>query len=119
MKNLSAVSVNPALSRAVLLLLLVSLSGLERVEGQTTSGTLIGQVLGASGGGLGEVRVVAVNERNSNTRAVLANQEGIYHFYFLTPGLYTITASHDGYADGSVNHFEIPLNVTTPLRPPD
>src|SRR5262249_41395102 len=40
-------------------------------------------------------------------------------FYFLTPGLYTITASHDGYSDGSVNHFEIPLNVTTPLRPPD
>jgi hypothetical protein len=97
----------------------LSVTGIERVAGQTTSGTLIGQVLGVTGAGLGDVKVVAVNERNSNTRAVLTNQEGTYHFYFLTPGLYTITASHDGYTDGSVNHFEIPLNVTTPLRPPD
>ena len=119
MKHFSVAPSSPALTRAVLLLVLLSASGIERVIAQTTSGTLIGQVLGASGGGLGEVKVVAVNERNSNTRAVLTNQDGIYHFYFLTPGLYTITASHDGYSDGSVNHFEIPLNVTTPLRPPD
>jgi hypothetical protein len=67
---------------------------------------------------LSDAKVVVVNEVNSNTHAVRTSQQGAYSFYFLSPGLYTITASHDGYADGNVIHVEIPLNVITPVRAP-
>jgi hypothetical protein len=89
------------------------------VEAQTTSGTIVGQVYDDTSKGFPDVKVVVVNEVNSNTRAILTNQQGVYSFYFLSPGLYSITASHEGYSDGTVIHFEVPLNVITPLRPPD
>src|SRR5579862_6711476 len=89
------------------------------VSGQTTSGTLIGQVLDSARKGLPEVKVTVVNELNRNTRAVLTNLDGVYKLYFLAPGSYTITASAEGYSDGSVKGFVIPLNVTTPLYPPE
>jgi len=87
--------------------------------GQTTSATITGQVFDDAGKGLQNVKVTVINEGNSNTRAILTDQQGVYNFYFLTPGLYTITASHEGYSDGTVIHFEVPLNCITPLRPPD
>ncbi len=94
------------------------LSGTASSEAQTTSGTLIGQVYDDAGKALPDVKVVVINEGNSNTRAILTNQQGAYSFYFLSPGLYTISASHDGYADGNVVHVEIPLNMITPIRAP-
>jgi hypothetical protein len=88
-------------------------------KGQTTSGTISGQVFDEAGKGFPDTKVVIVNELNSNTRAILTDQQGIYTFYFLSPGLYTITASHEGYTGNTVTHFEVPLNVITPIRPPD
>src|SRR5262245_17777379 len=85
---------------------------------QTTSGTLIGQVFGQNNTPLGGAKVTVVNENNGNVRATRTGTDGSYTVSFLTPGSYTITASLDKYADGSIKGFIIPLNATTPLRPP-
>jgi hypothetical protein len=85
---------------------------------QTTSGTLIGQIFAQNGSPLAAVKVTVVNENNGNTRATRTNQDGTYTVSFLTPGSYTITGSLDGYVDGTINGFIVPLNATTPLKPP-
>src|SRR5262245_17910940 len=85
---------------------------------QTTSGTLIGQVFGQNSTPLGGAKVTVINENNGNTRATRTIGDGSYTVSFLTPGSYTITASLDKYTDSSIRGFIIPLNATTPLRPP-
>ena len=85
---------------------------------QTTSGTLIGQVFGDNNAPLGGAKITVVNENNGNTRATRTIGDGSYTVSFLTPGSYTITASLDQYTEGSIKGFIIPLNATTPLKPP-
>src|SRR5262249_29113846 len=85
---------------------------------QTTSGTLIGQVFGDNNTPLGGSKVTVVNENNGNTRATRTIADGSYTVSFLTPGSYTTTASLDQYTEGSIKGFIIPLNATTPLKPP-
>src|SRR5262245_10250297 len=87
-------------------------------QAQTTSGTVIGQVLDKGGDGLAKAKITITNENNGNTRATLTDGTGTYTVAFLTPGFYTIAASLEGYQDNSVNGFQVPLNQTTPLRPP-
>lgn len=88
------------------------------VLAQTTSGTLIGQVLDQSGAGLANAKVTITNEHNGNIRATVTDSGGTYTVAFLTPGFYSITAAFPGYTGNSVTGFQIPLNQRTPLRPP-
>jgi hypothetical protein len=64
-------------------------------------------------------KVLVTNEDNGNNRTRLTNDGGEYEFFNLQPGVYRITGSLEGYQDGVVVHFVVPLNVITPLKPPD
>ncbi|MEW6209572.1 MAG: carboxypeptidase-like regulatory domain-containing protein [Acidobacteriota bacterium] len=82
-------------------------------------GTLEGQVFDPAGKPVEGAKVTALHENNGNIHSTLTNANGFYTIAFLPPALYTITASLNGYGDSSVRGFRIPLNSTTPLRPPD
>jgi hypothetical protein len=83
------------------------------------SGTLIGQVFDQSRNQMPNVKVEIINENNGTARATLTDETGTYRVPFLPPGLYRITAILSGFTSDSVRAFRIPLNQTTPLRPPD
>jgi hypothetical protein len=69
------------------------------LQAQTTnSGELTGVVSDPSDA----VVPAAVVELRSNTKGTLqtakTDDEGVYRFFFLAPGRYTLTVSHDGFA---------------------
>jgi Carboxypeptidase regulatory-like domain/TonB dependent receptor len=99
-------------------LLLFQLLPAQPVSAQSTSGTLIGQVFDGARKPMADVKITVVNENNGNARATRTDDTGTYTVPFLVPGFYTITASMPGF-DGGPVRMGIPLNATTPLRPPD
>jgi hypothetical protein len=86
---------------------------------QTTSGGIAGQVFDQNHNPMVGALVRVVNQNNGNARATRTDARGFYTIPFLLPGHYRINASLDAYVDASVSDFEIPLNQTTVLRPPD
>ncbi|MFY9574409.1 MAG: carboxypeptidase-like regulatory domain-containing protein [Blastocatellia bacterium] len=103
---------------ATIVLLLSPLFTPRQANAQSTSGTLIGQVFDDSNKPMVDVRVSVVNENNGNARATLTDATGTYTVPFLVPGFYVISGSKTGFEGNSVR-MGIPLNATTPLRPPD
>jgi len=89
------------------------------VPAQTTSGRLVGRVFDQSSQPLPKVFIKVINQSNGNTRATVTDEQGFYVVPFIAPGLYSITASLDGYTGMGVTDFAVPLNQTTDLRPPD
>jgi hypothetical protein len=47
------------------------------------------------------------NGQHRNPLTTKTNDEGKFHFLDIKPGLYTLRASRDGYADFSIDQFEI------------
>ena len=105
---------------ASVFMLMLSLFAAPRSKAQSTSGTMIGRVFKPQGEPLPNAKVTLIYENNGTVRATLTDSEGRYIFTFLYPGLYTISASAEGYLD-SIPHtgFRVPLNFTSELRPPE
>ena len=90
-----------------------------RAWAQTTSGKVIGQVLDPAGIGIADAKVTVINENNGNTVATVTDLKGVYIVPYLPPGLYSIKAVRDGYAENGVAGFPVPLNQTSDLTPPN
>jgi hypothetical protein len=66
--------------------------------GQTSTGNIVGRVTDASGAVLPGVAVTALNPEKGLTFRTVADNEGIYRFFYLAPGTYTLTFQHAGFA---------------------
>jgi hypothetical protein len=66
--------------------------------GQSATGNIIGHVTDPSGTAVGGVEVVATNPEKGLTFHTITDDQGLYRFYYLTPGTYTLTFQHTGFA---------------------
>ena len=83
---------------AVFVLLLVLSLRSTRVTAQTTtSGDIAGVVTDPSGATVPGARVTLKNDAKGNTQESTTNKDGVYHFYLLSPGPYTISVSATGF----------------------
>ncbi|HWP44225.1 MAG TPA: carboxypeptidase-like regulatory domain-containing protein [Blastocatellia bacterium] len=87
-------------------------------KAQTTSGTVVGRVFDEQANPLSGAKVTFVSQTNGNTRATTTDASGSYVMPFLPVAVYSITASLDGYRDGTVQA-RVPLNATTEIKAPD
>lgn len=101
-----------------LLILTISPSFSPLLYAQTTSGTLIGDVIDPDGKPLANAIVTVVNIDNGTTRATRTLPDGSYRMPFLEPGRYVVKAQREGYQDNQSDTVRIPLNIVTPLNVP-
>ena len=83
---------------AVFALLVVLSLGSTRVHAQnSTTGDIAGVVTDPSGATVPGAKVSLKDETKGNTQETTTNKDGVYHFYLLAPGPYTITVSATGF----------------------
>ena len=79
------------------LLVVLSLSS-TRVNAQnSTTGDIAGVVTDPSGATVPGAKVSLKDETKGNTQETTTNKDGVYHFYLLAPGPYTVTVSATGF----------------------
>src|SRR5712691_6793621 len=87
--------------RATLVLflgLLVAVSLGNTLNAQTTtSGSLAGVVTDQTNAVLPDADVVILDNAKGTTQSTKTDREGVYRFFFLAPGRYTLTVAHDGF----------------------
>lgn len=86
----------------------------------TITGTLKGYVLDAGGLGIPEVSVRVTNQETGNPRATKTNSEGLYQFFLLPLGIYSIEAEKDGFyvLELDKKTIKVKLNSTVEWAPP-
>jgi len=79
-------------------LLIVLSLGSTRMAAQTaTTGDIAGTVTDPSGAIVPGAKVTLKDETKGNTQESTTNKDGVYHFYLLSPGPYTVTVSAPGF----------------------
>jgi len=98
---------------SVLLLFVLLASPANKLKAQTTtSGGLAGVVTDPSNAVVPDADVEIRDSAKGTTHSTKTDREGLYRFFFLAPGRYTLTVTHDGF--GKENRA---VNVL--LGPPD
>ena len=83
---------------AVFALLVVLSLGSTKVGAQTTTtGDIAGVVTDPSGATVPGAKVGLKDETKGNTQESTTNKDGVYHFYLLSPGPYTISVAATGF----------------------
>ena len=103
-----------SIRRGCVSLLLVGVSTVSAAAGQTTTATLQGRVVDATGAGLASARVVVAGARGA--RETAADPEGFYHLPSLLPGAYTVTASRTGLQAAVIENVTLFVGRTVTLR---
>src|SRR5437870_8077771 len=67
-------------------------------QGGTSTASVSGRVVDASGGVLPGVAVTLTNEATNQSRMVTTDDQGVYRFAGLTPGKYAIATELEGFA---------------------
>ena len=88
------------------------------VVAQTTTGTLVGNVVDEQNQPLPDVLIRVKNLSNGFTYVSRTRSEGLYRVEFLPPGTYQITAEKDGFQSGGIDQFTGVLNATREIRIP-
>ncbi len=78
--------------------------------GQTTTGTILGEVKDATGGSMPGVTVTAVNQANGLTREAVTDELGNYRFSAMPAGLYTVKASLTGFKEATRTDLRLAIN---------
>jgi hypothetical protein len=68
----------------------------------TASGGLTGVVIDPSGAVVPDASVEITDHTKGTTHVTKTDREGVYQFFFLAPGRYTLTVMHDGFRKQSV-----------------
>jgi hypothetical protein len=63
----------------------------------TTSGGLTGVVTDQSSAVIPDAKVEIKDDSKGTTQSAKTDQEGVYRFFFLVPGKYTLTVEHEGF----------------------
>jgi hypothetical protein len=79
------------------LLLVVSCAFQPVVSAQTTSATLTGTVLDASGASVADANVTLKNEASGDTRVTTSNSDGYFTFASVPPAMYTVMVEKSGF----------------------
>ncbi len=103
---------------ALTMLLLIWFAPLAQAQ-NSTSGTLVGQVLDEAKQPVFKALVTLTNLENGNTASTRSNEEGNYRFEFKPSGIYKVMAEKDGYSNGEIESFVVQLNKTNWLKLPD
>lgn len=79
--------------------LLVAMSlGSARLAAQTsTTGDVAGTVTDPSGATVPEAKVTLTDDTKGTTQETKTNKDGVYHFYLLSPGPYTVSVTATGF----------------------
>lgn len=99
------------LGRFVFLLALCFAFSSGLVHGQAISGDLTGTILDASGAGIPNATVVALNDATGVKTTTQANANGVYRLTNLPIGRYTLTASATGFTPNSLKNIDLTLNA--------
>ena len=93
------------------------LAAVTTASGQTTTGTILGEIRDSTGANLPGVAVVAVNQANGARREVVTDGLGAYRFSAMPPGVYTVTAALAGFTEVRRADVRVPINsqVVVPL----
>ena len=78
--------------------------------GQTTTGTILGEVKDSTGGSMPGVTVTAVNQANGLTREAVTDELGNYRFSAMPAGLYTVKASLAGFKEATRTDVRLAIN---------
>src|SRR5216684_7877623 len=78
---------------ATLLLALAFMSGLARVQAQSTQGSILGTVHDASGAVIQGATVISTNTDDSSTHETQTDKSGLYQVLDLKPGNYKVNVS--------------------------
>lgn len=97
-----------AIRRLSLLALLTGFIYAAAGYAQTSSGTIIGAVTDATGGGVVGAKVTVTSVETGATRDATTNQEGAYRIESLLPGTYNVTASATGYSSTTNKGLVVP-----------
>lgn len=84
-------------------LLLLILSVVATAWSQSSTGTIQGRVLDASGAAVPDVRIVVTNQATNVSRTSQTNELGLYTAPFLQPGTYSVHAERDGFKRATRN----------------
>ena len=74
---------------------------------QVTEGSLSGTVTDPSGASVSEAHVTVTNVATQESRAFTTDQTGIYRIGYLQPGIYSVTAEHQGFKKEVVQGIKI------------
>ena len=88
--------------------------GAARAEADVT-----GQVVTAAGQPLAAAKVTISSQEDGKIRSIVTDDKGYYRITYLPPGQYRISASLDGYKEGTIQGFIVPLGEITYLRLPN
>ncbi len=83
--------------RCVIAVALVS-AACQTLIGQSATGNIIGHVTDSSGAAVAGVDVTALSPANGLSFHNVTDDQGIFRFYYLTPGTYTVTFQHAGFS---------------------
>ena len=78
--------------------------------GQVSSGSLLGDVHDEKSAGIGGVLIVARNNDTGFSRSASTNSFGGYRMDDLLPGVYTVSAQHDGFQAETVSPIFVEIN---------
>lgn len=86
-------------------------------SGQTTTGTILGEVKDSTGGALPGVTVTSVNQSNGARRETVSDALGTYRFTAMPPGTYTLTVTLAGFKEVTRADVRLPIasQVTVPF----
>jgi Carboxypeptidase regulatory-like domain len=86
--------------RLVLVLLILVMCGCQKLKAQTTtSGALAGVVTDQSNAVIAGADVEIRDNAKGTTQSTRTDREGVYRFFFLLPGTYTLTVTHAGFRE--------------------
>jgi Carboxypeptidase regulatory-like domain/TonB-dependent Receptor Plug Domain len=101
--------------QGVLVLTLVVAMGLSaKAQESAVKGNIDGVVVDASGASVPGATVTLTGP--TGTKSTTADQQGIYSFTLLIPGMYTVKIQKQGFKTASVNGVEVLTNKTSSLR---
>ena len=83
-----------------------------QASAQSTTGTLVGDIVDASGARLPGVAVKVLNQQTGVPRDTITNELGSYRFNGLTPADYTITAELTGFKTLERKNVNVPISST-------
>ena len=86
------------LTRSLFAAILLAISLANNLHAQTTaSGGLTGVITDQSSAVVPNTTVEIRDEAKATTQTTKTDREGVYQFFFLAPGRYTLTAVHEGF----------------------
>jgi len=83
-----------------------------RAHAQSVTATLVGTVLDSSGAVIPDAKISVANKGTNVTRTILSNTHGDYIVANLAPGVYQLTAEHEGFRRTIINDVELFVNQT-------